>query len=362
MAQLFSTRFTTEGVTYRLREVPWLKARSFDAWLGDQTGGTLFQTMAWGRFKAIGSWQSLPLQLESGGSTVASILMLVRTGAGLPFFYSPRGPVLSSWQEGLFRAVTRGVEELAAKRGAVFWRLDPELFEDFPLLRELERVNSPNPFGGVQPRWVWRTELHREPEQQWCQLKKGARRQIRRAERKGIEVRDVQGSDISALHRLLMATAQRNGFSQRPLSYFRSLWQHYSSLGQLKAAIAWQGQRPLSGALAIGFAGGVWDLYAGNATREDDFGACYLLTWQMLQWAGQEGYRVYDFGGVPAPGCNGDLEGLTFFKSRFGGQRWEYVGEHDLVFRPALYRGLLAAEQGWQTLRGIQKRQREARA
>jgi len=43
---------------------------------------------------------------------------------------------------------------------------------------------------------------------------------------------DVRSSVISTLHRLLMATAQRNGFSQRPLSYFRSLWQHYAPLGQ----------------------------------------------------------------------------------------------------------------------------------
>ena len=60
-----------------------------------------------------------------------------------------------------------------------------------------------------------------------------------------------------------------------------------------------------------------------------------------MQWAKQRGCTVYDMRGV-APEVEGEpqgeLAGLNRFKRGFTAEYVEYIGEWDLVFRPALYK------------------------
>ena len=65
----------------------------------------------------------------------------------------------------------------------------------------------------------------------------------------------------------------------------------------------------------------------------------------MIAWALRRGYSFYDLGGIaPQVPEDNPLHGLMFFKSRFGSEEVEFIGEHDLVIKPIYYRFLKLAE------------------
>jgi lipid II:glycine glycyltransferase (peptidoglycan interpeptide bridge formation enzyme) len=62
--------------------------------------------------------------------------------------------------------------------------------------------------------------------------------------------------------------------------------------------------------VVYGWYGGVDRTYSGYTPNE-------LLTWHILKWGAENGYRTYDFGGAGIPG---EQYGVRDFKSKFGGQ------------------------------------------
>jgi serine/alanine adding enzyme len=76
-----------------------------------------------------------------------------------------------------------------------------------------------------------------------------------------------------------------------------------------------------------GWYGGVDRAFSRNTPSE-------LLTWHILKWGAENGYRIYDFGGAGTP----DEEyGVRDFKSKFGGQLVCY-GRNTCVHAPSLLR------------------------
>jgi len=66
--------------------------------------------------------------------------------------------------------------------------------------------------------------------------------------------------------------------------------------------------------VVYGWYGGMDRGYASHLPNE-------LLTWHLLQWGAENGYRVYDFGGAGKP----DEEyGVRDFKVKFGGELVNY--------------------------------------
>ncbi|MFZ5644639.1 MAG: lipid II:glycine glycyltransferase FemX [Bacillota bacterium] len=344
MAQSFQYKLRYNNRYYWLRQISFREKQSFNDFIRLSDTGSVFQSYEWGELKRIYGWQPIRLLLEARNSIVGAATILKRTTAGIPFFYSPRGPALDYNKPHLLSLFCRGVDPLARREKAAFWRLDPELpgtFEQNTILSDsrLKPVPSASPFGGTQPRWVWRIPLAGSPEDQWLSLKKGARRQVNKARAAGITVQDGTKKDIPAFYNLLSETAKRNNFLLRSPKYYIDLWNMLSFSSCLRMLLAFQDRTPVATALAVGFGRGVWDIYAGNSHLNRNNGASYLLTWELISWASSQGYNFYDLGGIaPQVGQDHPLAGLKMFKSRFGGGEVEFIGEHDLVFHPLSYR------------------------
>ncbi len=303
------------------------------------------------------------LIMENKERILAVATVLKRTTAGLTMLYSPRGPVLDYNNPEMLSLFCRGLIPLARREKASFWRIDPELSaslcSDTFKKAGLRPAPFNKPFGGIQPRWVWRVHLTQDPETQWGTLKKGCRRQINRAKRSGVEVREGGEQELPDFYRLLQDTADQDGFKIRQIGYFKNLWRHLACAHTIKLYLAYYRDKPVSTALAIAFGRGVWDIYAGNNSTERKLGASYYLTWELLRWACGEGYSFYDLGGItpqaavrtPRVAEQDPLAGLRFFKSRFGGEDVEFAGEFDMIYNPADYRLWHWGQEGMKLLR-----------
>ncbi len=95
-------------------------------------------------------------------------------------------------------------------------------------------------------------------------------------------------------------------------------------------------------------------LYGASSNEFREFMPNHLMQWTMMQAAKESGAERYDFGGVSGKTDPDDeYAGLYAFKSGWGSDMIEKVGEFDLVLNRPLY---FALEKGLPLVKGLRKR------
>ncbi len=314
----------------------------FNHYIKNHPHGCVLQSYEWGELKKRYGWSPARLVLEREGEIAGAVTLLLKEKGFCPMAYSPRGPVVDISQGDSFRLFLHALRDYLKSRGVAFWKMDPEVDACKSAREAFKGSFTPSSthdgFGGIQPRAVWRLDVSRGSYPENC-LGKSARRQIKKAQKEGIKIRQGCREDLPAFYRVLKETAARNRFRLRLPAYYEDMWDLLHGPGHLYLALAHREGRILCGALAAPFGRGVWDLYAGTSEEARKTGASYLLTWDMIQRAAHQGHSFYDLGGIPLKeDGQGPLQGLYRFKSRFGGERREFVGEYDLILSPFKHR------------------------
>lgn len=316
---------------------------AFNGYLRSIPKGHVLQTYEWGEVKAATGWTPHRLLVEEGGRVRAAASVLERTlpGLGRPLLYSPRGPVLDYEDEAAFDAVIAAVRELARSRGALAWKIDPDVPAPAPRLAAYLASRSFVPAGqglnfeGIQPRFVYRLNIERPLEEILAGFESKTRYNIRLAARKGVAVSVGTEADLPAFYEVLRETAERDRFLVRGFEYYRVLWRCLVERGLGRLFLArYQGEL-IAGTIAFLFGDKAWYIYGASSNRHRQVMPNYALQWEMIRWAREQGCRLYDFRGI-----SGDMDpsnplyGLYRFKKGFNGERVEFVGEYDLPFSP----------------------------
>jgi lipid II:glycine glycyltransferase (peptidoglycan interpeptide bridge formation enzyme) len=198
-------------------------------------------------------------------------------------------------------------------------------------------------FAAGQPQYVFQLplagrsldELLKGMNQQW-------RRNIKKAEKSGVEVTQGGPEDLKAFHQLYVETAQRDHFTPRGLPYFEQMYAAMTNQpadccdfrlynayheGDLVASTIW-----------IRVGDHSWYSYGASSTAKRDVRGSNAVQWRMMSDALAEGASVYDLRGITDTlDPNDPHVGLIQFKVGTGGEAVEYVGEWDLPLNKALY-------------------------
>ena len=310
--------------------------------------GDVLQTMEWGEIKAQSGWEALPLALRDGERIVACALMLKRP-LPWPFgalVYCPRGPIVDPADREMARELLGAMRETATRQGATLLRVDPawpDQEQAAGLLQEAGfwRVGEGGGFGGVQPRYVMKTDLTADEDELLASFKQKWRYNIRLAGRKGVVIdADPDREALHEFHRVLQVTAERDGFMVRDLSYYEALWDKLVSRGLARLLLARYEGELIAGILCFLLGRQCWYVYGASGNDHRDRMPNHLLQWTAMRWAKSQGCTVYDFRGVAPETPEGEasaLYGLNRFKRGFAAEVVEYVGEFDLPLRPARY-------------------------
>ena len=84
----------------------------------------------------------------------------------------------------------------------------------------------------------------------------------------------------------------------------------------------------------------VWTVHGGNHSKLMSLNANYLIYYEIIKDANQEGFKQVDlFGtcGIPNPTPDNPIYGIHNFKKRLGGEYIEFIGEFDLVANKLMY-------------------------
>lgn len=318
-----------------------------DAAVRSPWGHTL-QSSAWAEVRAAQGWR--PEFVRIGDPLPVALVLWRDALPGRPLAYVPRGPIVAPDDRDGLVAALRRLAALARERGAVFLKVDPELDPSFagPVLAEAGYRRSPQ---DIQP--VLATlelDLGADEDALMAGLEKDTRWSVRQAAKKGVTIRAVaDDAGLRAFYELYAATGERAGFITRTWTYYRETWGRLVAAQLATVRLADVEGEAVAGAM-------VWRcgdraLYQTAATNEAArrTHAAYALLWESIIAAKRAGRRVFDLGGIPR-----DLErkddpmyGPYAFKRGFGGVVRHWVGAHDTVPSPLLYRAYLAAEPAY---------------
>ena len=139
-------------------------------------------------------------------------------------------------------------------------------------------------------------------------------------------------------YEVLKETTERDRFLVRAYSYYEDLYDSLVPVGMGELFIAEYEDKIISGTLAFVIGDKAWYIYGASSNAHRNVMPNYLIQWEMIRWAKSLGCTLYDFRGVPGHLTEDNpLYGLYRFKKGFNGEYTEFIGEWDIVYRPAIY-------------------------
>lgn len=165
-------------------------------------------------------------------------------------------------------------------------------------------------------------DLTSSESQLWAGLSPDARRQIRIAKDKGYTVERASWTEnLNDYYILHEETYKRTGVHPHPKAYFEGIAVH---MGSTSDSVLWVA-RSATGAV-VAYHNAAWfnsggSYHTGCSTNDvKQYGVGYLLFWEAICGAKTAGIRWYECGPIFPGSDNTKQQGLSTFKTKFGGQ------------------------------------------
>ena len=315
----------------------------WDKYLANR-GGHVLQSSAWGALKGEFGWRFVQrIGLENG---LAQVLYRALPGGLGSIAYVPKGPLIDYADEQAVRTLLYHI--MGREQRTICLKIEPDLEDDPQLAGQLHALGfRPSP-QTVQPRRTLLVDLDTNLDEILARMKSKTRYNIRLAGRKGVIIRHGTTADLPAVYRLMETTARRDGFGIHSQAYYEAVYRIFvrAGLGCLLLA-EFEGQL-LAALVALAFGDIAAYMYGASSEEERNRMPTYLLQWQAIRWAKEQGCRIYDLWGVPDADeetleanfteRSDGLWGVYRFKRGFGGHLVRAVGAWDLVYAPLRYR------------------------
>ncbi|WP_343992829.1 lipid II:glycine glycyltransferase FemX [Nocardioides dubius] len=362
-------------------------AAEHTAFLRTRRSASFLQSPAWAAVKA--EWRSESLLWERDGVAVGAALVLYRQLPKVKRYlaYLPEGPVidwesdhLASWlapmvahlkRKGAFAVrmgppVVTGRWDAAAIKQGIADESVHRLTEMAPLercvagARVVSQLNAlgwkhlaaDGGFSAGQPQYNFAIPLRDADDKPRTEADVLAgmnqlwRRNIKKAAKAGVEVRlataETLDADLAAFHALYVLTAERDRFTPRPLSYFRTMFAALGAEGastEIRLYLAHHEGDLVASTIWIRSGAHTWYSYGASSTEKRDVRGSNAVQWQMIRDAIAADADVYDLRGITDTLDATDPHvGLIQFKVGTGGEAVEYAGEWDLPINRLIHK------------------------
>ena len=329
---------------------------------------SFLQIPEWGAVKS--DWKSKSIGIYEGSSIIGVALLLTRAlpKVGKSFGYIPEGPLFLP-QSSVTARVLKALVSYAAKEQIFLLRVGPAIpFRDWEsgvikdalasdhassLLQtdstveyekgrsaiesfesaEWRAVVSESGFSEGQPNFVFQIDLQNQNEESLLAgFNQLWRRNIKKAEKEGVEVIRGSRGDLADFHKVYLETAKRDKFIPRPLRYFERMWDELNrNEVHLKLFLAnWQGQT-IASTIAIQVGDHYWYSYGASSAFGREARGSNAVQWVMMKDALSSGANCYDLRGItPTLDPKDPHVGLIQFKVGTGGYARQLVGEWEM--------------------------------
>jgi len=354
----------------------------WDNLIASLPGAHFLQTAEWSQVKAQVGWKPFYLvwgtedgktslyinQWPAHISVSAAALVLQRElklggfSARLRMLYTPKGPLLDWENESLKERVLIDLQIFARQENAIFIKIDPDVIighgepgsepiQEKSTAAAVQKYLETNGWrfstDQVQFRNTVLLDLTGSESELLERMKQKTRYNIRLASRKGVAVRPGTAADYPQLYRMYAETAVRDGFIIRDEAYYQMVWsifnrspsQTLSNNPRAYPLIAEVDGEPVAALVMFAFAERAWYLYGMSRESHREKMPNYLLQWEAIRLARENGCRIYDLWGAPDTFNDTDsMWGVYRFKEGLGGQVARFLGAWDYPAHRITYR------------------------
>lgn len=174
-------------------------------------------------------------------------------------------------------------------------------------------------------------DLNKSREELWSNLSKKRRNGIRRAEKRGVIIKEIKDKSLIFLFYDVLQETYRNAkLPLADISLFESAFDILASKNMVKFFLAKHKDKNIGAIVVLIYNGIIYDWYAGASI---DYLRLYpndILPWYVMEWGSDYGYRAFDFGGAGKPN---EEYGVRDFKKQFGGELLNY-GRYKKIHSP----------------------------
>lgn len=222
-----------------------LSEKEFTAFEKDHPYGSFYQTIGWGKLKKRNGWNYYLVGLKDSEKIVAGALLLEKKlPMGLSFIYSPRGFLIDYLDEKLLTTFTQEIKKFARKHHAIFVKIDPYVqlrerdidgnvvengFDNEKAIENLKKLGFRHNgytlnMEDLQPRFAFALNLEgKTTEELLKDMESKTRQLIHKNEKNGIITREITIDEVDKFKEIMQHTADRRGFIDRPLSYYKNM-------------------------------------------------------------------------------------------------------------------------------------------
>ena len=321
-----------------------ISAENWMAFYQTNPGAHILQSASWGRLKENFGWQGSWIRYQEMGAQV----LFQSLPLGYTIAYLPRGPVVEGGEvpgDQLWKGFLGEVDRVCRSRKAVFLKLEPDLWESERGQTQPWRGFQKSAHGIQPPRTIV-VSLQESEEEILGRMKSKTRYNIRLAGRKDVTVRKVE--QVKDFYHLLESTADRADFGIHSKDYYHQVFRLFHPEGRCQVFQAEYAGKPLASIMVFLNGQRSWYFYGASSPEHRDRMPTYLVQWEAMRWAKQQGCLEYDLWGVPDVSeeeledqflnRSDGLWGVYRFKRGFGGELRRAAGPWDRVYQPGLYR------------------------
>lgn len=345
----------------------------WDAFLASTAGGSHRQTSSWARVKQLQGWESRRVVVHDppGDRIVGGAQILVKPLPYIPaagrIGYVVKGPLMASADPVAQGRVVDEIHRLCRAERVAAVVIQPAA-EAPPIASLLvDRGYTPSQHS-LAPTSTVVVDLDANIDVLWQRLGKNLRKNIRRAEAKGVTVRCGQREDLDVFYRFLTAAAQRRSYSIFPRAYYERIWDEFAPRDQAQLFVAELGGQPVSIQLCVTFRDTMFAKALAWSGEHRSVHVNDVLDWKTMTWAHEHGITRYDLEGIPDELARrllagdtppeSEIKGRHAYKLKWGGNAVILPRPYVRVTNP-LIRGLMnLAPDGMATgtLRKLRKR------
>jgi len=253
------------------------------------------------------------------------------------YAYLAHNPVVKDFTDGFLLELFKFGKEYAKTNKLNYFKIDPLLeLNEKSKLKKAGFKKSLSP-GQAKDSWILNLKNDNgesySSEELLQKQKKDNRYYVRRAAKKGVEVRKIESEkQIKDFYSLMSETMGRQGFINHSYEYFEKQWIMLNQdLDQpiCEIFVAYFEDTPVSGAL-VNYSNNSLHYSHGASTSNkklSNLASPYLLQWKIIEDGLQKELDYYDFWGVvPKDLKDHPFRGLSDFKMKFDGNMIRRVG------------------------------------
>ena len=288
-----------DGYTVRVsrerRDPEW------DSFLARCPGGHHEQTSLWGEVKGCYGWEPFRVVVSRGNQILGGVQVLTRRfGRWLRIGYVMRGPSAVSNNPELIDFILEQLDQVAASEKLAYVIVVPpyngHIFVPGLIRRGFRKKPNLLPPGTVMTATLL-LDLSVDLDSLNAGIRRTTRKNIRRAGRGGMTVREGTGADVETFRQLMWVLCERKGTSPTPpqKDFFENLWRVFEPSGFVKLFVAEFEGNVISASMTFPFGDTVRAWKIGWAGDHAQMCPSVMLCWEMIRWSKNNGYRVFDF-------------------------------------------------------------------